>query len=365
MPATPPDARDLLILGADAAGAIAALSAARRGLSVCLVEGDEPDDDGLDWIAPSGLKLCAELGLQPQSCDAQPFERLTLLSSDGQRRIELLKPELGGWLVERRKLTAALTKAACAAGAVPEPCAFRLQCHESGLSVETAAGERRTGRLALIAGPRYLKPAQAAGALMHARPHATTTCTLLEMTAGSAAPQLVVMPPAQRRGPCAFWVSTGRTARLRIFGSANPAEAETELARVLRACETAGLPLPLPKFAPAQYPLPAGDALDVESNVGKAVLLIGLAGGFISATSFESFTTAARSAVLAVEIAAQALKAAVPQDELSGYDAAWRAELADSLRPLHTDLALLNPLLFNNEQMAMRLARAMLLGQPF
>ena len=110
---------------------------------------------------------------------------------------------------------------------------------------------------------------------------------------------------------------------------------------------------------------PGGAALDMDTHVGKRCLLIGDAGGFAAAFSNETVYPAMRSGWIAAETALRALHAPVLQDELASFSVAWRTDMADYLRMPNTDLSLLVPLVFNNEQMSRRVARAFLLGQPF
>lgn len=103
----------------------------------------------------------------------------------------------------------------------------------------------------------------------------------------------------------------------------------------------------------------------METHVGKRCVLIGEAGGFVSAFSNEAIYPCMSSGWTAADAAVRALQAPVLQDELLSFSSAWRAELADYLRLPNTDLALLMPLVFNNPQMSARVARAFLLGQGF
>jgi flavin-dependent dehydrogenase len=109
----------------------------------------------------------------------------------------------------------------------------------------------------------------------------------------------------------------------------------------------------------------AGAALDFESHVGKRCLLVGDAGGFVSAFSNEGLYPALRSGWRAAEVAAAALRAPLLQDELAGFGNVWRSDLAEYLRMPNTDLGLLLPMVFTNAQMSRRIARAFFLGQAF
>jgi len=108
--------------------------------------------------------------------------------------------------------------------------------------------------------------------------------------------------------------------------------------------------------------VPRGAALDAETHVGKHTLVIGDAGGFIGAVNHEGLYGAIRSAFLGADTCADALASAHPQDVLMEYDARWRRELADYLRPPNSDMRFLLPLVFSNKPMAERVARSFVLG---
>jgi flavin-dependent dehydrogenase len=108
---------------------------------------------------------------------------------------------------------------------------------------------------------------------------------------------------------------------------------------------------------------PASVALDMDSHVGKNALVIGDAGGFVSAASNEGVYPAMWSAQLAVEVAQNALESKCPQDELMTFDSTWRMQMADYLRSPHTDIQFLLPLIFTNQPMADRMGAAFFHGE--
>jgi flavin-dependent dehydrogenase len=107
---------------------------------------------------------------------------------------------------------------------------------------------------------------------------------------------------------------------------------------------------------------PAGVALDMESHVGKHTLVIGDAGGFISAVSNEGIYPAMWSARIAAEVADKALYSIHSQDELMSFDSLWRMRMADYLRSPHTDVQFLLPLVFTNQPMTDRMGAAFFMG---
>jgi flavin-dependent dehydrogenase len=108
--------------------------------------------------------------------------------------------------------------------------------------------------------------------------------------------------------------------------------------------------------------LPRGAALDAETHVGKNTLVIGDAGGYVSAVSLEGLYGAIRSAFVGADACADALASSHPQDVLMEFDARWRGELVEYLRPPNSDMRFLLPLVFSNKRMAERVAQAFILG---
>jgi hypothetical protein len=107
--------------------------------------------------------------------------------------------------------------------------------------------------------------------------------------------------------------------------------------------------------------LPLAGALSREP-IAKQTLLIGSAGGFISAWGGEIFPGVA-SAVAAAAVAKKALRETHLQDALQPYRSKWRTALGEYLRPLEQDLPLLMPLVYRTPAIGRRLAEAILLGQ--
>lgn len=101
---------DLAVVGAGPAGAAAALSAARRGLTVALFEPRTGDDKPCgEGIMPSGVRALAELGLGGILRAGQPLERVGYVLASG-RELEIELPE-PGVAIERPPLARALSAA--------------------------------------------------------------------------------------------------------------------------------------------------------------------------------------------------------------------------------------------------------------
>ena len=108
---------------------------------------------------------------------------------------------------------------------------------------------------------------------------------------------------------------------------------------------------------------PASLALDLDTHVGKHSLVIGDAGGFVSAASNEGIYPAMWSAQIAADVLLTALASRQSQDELMAFDSAWRMKMADYLRSPNTDHQFLLPLIFSNQPMADRMGAAFFSGE--
>ena len=112
------------------------------------------------------------------------------------------------------------------------------------------------------------------------------------------------------------------------------------------------------------FPDPAGLALKCRSLVSRCAVLVGDAGGFVSARSGEGIFPAMLSAKIAAELVSGGLKQGNLADKLQGYDAAWRAELGSYLTPPGPQLLFMLGMLYSDPRITTRLARAFLFGEP-
>ncbi|NLX57989.1 MAG: NAD(P)/FAD-dependent oxidoreductase [Phycisphaerae bacterium] len=110
---------------------------------------------------------------------------------------------------------------------------------------------------------------------------------------------------------------------------------------------------------------PAGGAIEDEGHVGKRTLLIGDAGGFVSAATGEGIYPAMRSARVAATCLTAALKADHPQDALMQFKFDWRQDFAEYIQMPNANLAFLLPLVYENAELCRRLARCYLFGENF
>ncbi len=125
----------------------------------------------------------------------------------------------------------------------------------------------------------------------------------------------------------------------------------------------------LPKKATSGKPrrgiLPAAGAIEYEGHVGKGVLLIGDAGGFVSSASGEGIYPAMLSARTAAGCIDDALAGGRGQDALLEFKIVWRRDFAEYIQMPNANLALLLPLIYDNPELCNRLARCFLFGENF
>lgn len=365
----PDDIHDILIAGAGPAGSATAICAAQRGLRVLLIDREAfPRERACaGWIGPAGVALAEECGLTRKAAEAAELRGLTLWSWDLKKHATVSGDELRGWLVDRASFDQALLGVALKGGA------------EARFSSQIAAVELRDDRVVATLNDKstvearvlvVADGAQSTTARLANLPAPGThgelpICLFVQATTDEPADRLDVVLGAAREGRIVTRAQTGRQVRLSLITRSNVETARSELASVCAAARDAGLFPAAAEIRPVGRPSPAGVALDLESHVGKRTLLVGDAGGFVAAFSNEGIYPAMRSGCLAAETIAAALKASVFQDELANFSNVWRQALADHLRMPNTDLSLLLPLVFGNEQMSQRVARAFLLGQPF
>lgn len=363
------DAFDLLIIGAGPAGTAAALRAHQFDASTCLIDrADFPRDKACaGWMGPAAVALCTSLGLSAKDVSAEPFTGLTLHSWNLREQVRIDDPDLQGWLIERHTLDATLLDHARQGGTQTRlgaaPTAVELG--EDRVTVHMPDGKVLNGRVLLIGDGASSPTAVMAHVPAAAQSMISAQCGLVTFPADGQGGALSVAIGASRAGQVATIVHHGKTGRLSMFMRDADGALREQLNAFLQTAIERGLIPSRNLSEPIFGRIPAGAALEMDAHVGKRCLLIGDAGGFVSAFSNEGLYPAMRSGVIAAEVALAALEAPVVQDALATYGPTWRAELADYLRMPNTDLSLLMPLVFNNAQMSRRVARAFLLGQQF
>lgn len=363
------DLYDLVIVGGGPAGAAAAFHAVQDRASVLVLERDQfpRARGGVGWIGPAGVALCHEMKLSEKQAGAAKFSGVRLHSWDLKKTADVRDPELSGWTINRAAFEDAVLKRAVAAGA---------QAVHGGEVIAVSLGEQQVGlrltedrrvfaKVVLIADGVSSDVCRLANIVPAARSPHMSTYAFVEYESDKAASSLDIVLGSGRAGLLATVTRYGKSIRLAVSARVDRDTLDQHFRSFRQIAIDGGL---APRGAPEQ-PMhalsPAGVALDMDTHVGKRCLLTGDAGGFVAAFSQEGVYPAMRSGWIAAETALRAINAELCQDELATFGPAWRSELADYLRMPNTDLSLLTPLVFNNEQMSLRVARAFLLGQPF
>lgn len=360
---------ELVIVGAGPAGCAAALAARRAGVSVQMIDrATFPRAKSCaGWIGPKGVALCEALEIKPATVGAVVFSDLRLHSWDFKKSATVQDPELSGWLVDRRKFDDALVTLAKKAGAkISQGCwATELKIGESFVAMRLNTGGELRAKIVLIADGADSPTARLAQLPDFPSGDVLPAIAIASLTEKKAPSGVDIVIGGQRALQVATIVRAGGETRITIMTRDRTRAAHEQLEELLAAATAAGVIADGRKASSDVGRAVAGAALDLETHVGKRSLLIGDAGGFVASFSNEGIYPAMKSGVIAGEVAAGAVKARVPQDELATFGARWRAELADYLRMPNIDLSLLLPLVFNNAQMSRRIARAFLLGQSF
>lgn len=357
---------DVGVVGGGVAGATAALVAARLGCSVALIHGRESTHEPArkNWIGPVGISLLTETGLTAPALQAADFSGMRLFSADFKRMCSVDDAELTGWIVDPMMLTRELQRCADDTKQVTRV---------SGNVVEIMQSERHrslrcdddtalAARILIIADGAESPASTLAG--VGRGTVSTAKMVVASLGAHCGKPGISVVLGAGEQQTATI-LSDDSCAYVCIPVREPTAAAHSQLQDFCKSAAEAGV---APKAAPSDVqiiPCVAGMALDREAHVGKGCAIVGAAGGFAAAFSNEEIYPAMKSGRIVAEVAARALKATVPQDELATFSSVWRSELADYLRMPNTDLNLLLPLVFGNPQMSRRVARAFLLGQKF
>ncbi len=365
----------MAVLGATAAGYVSAITLAKKGRDVILLDGPTSAVESplADWIPFDTFGICPALRAVRSAATEAPFRRMQFHSPRLDRQAAYGSRSVAGFVLHSRKLRVALDSAARRAGVgrlrLAEPPGIDLQ--EGGVVV---TGKRQTrARLLLIAQD---SPAEAMARL-----------SLSDRSAPAGGLSLcgldVAITPAQRRKlggdlhvvaraagrRLGVYFAAGGSLHVRIiFGSRDvaPRAGGEALSLLVAGLQEAGLltgKLNLARAAVAMWHPPGGVALDLETHLAKRTLLIGTAGGFASALTGQTLDPSVRSAMVAADVADRALKSQRPQELLAEYKSLWRDELADRIRPPGTSVRMLLPMVLSNQAITDRFARAFLYGE--
>jgi len=374
---------DVVIVGAGPAGASAARFLAGAGATVVLIDGARfpRPKPCAGWLSHKAVRTYGFIDAARRNVKATPFRRLTFHSPDFSLEARYGGRTHAGHIVLRDKFDAALVRAARQAGAktVLGKKVTAVETGERQAVAVLAGGRRLVGRILVGADGVHSSVARATGL----RPQWGDDHLVVTLSK-------TISLTARQKEAC-FGTSTIHVA-LGFGGSAGYAWAfpgvrhasigigvrgrQAGCLKELYAAWVDGLRGKgmLPKGADLSSPtgaaVPAGAAVEFENHVGKRTVLIGDAGGFASAASGEGIYPAIVSADVASECILKALAAeggktegTTCQDELLRFRTRWRRRMAPHLQMPNVNVTFLLPLIFTNQEICDRFARAFLFGE--
>lgn len=363
---------DVTIVGAGPAGATAALLLAKKGHDVLLLDREKfPRRVACSgWVSARVEKLLADEGIKIKSLLTRPFHEVALHNGDFSKSAKPAFKEPPGFLVDRMAFDNALVEAAVARDAhfVAPLLVESIKLKESSVVVRAADGREFESRLLVLASGRGTPlvqsvgfPTQAGGTPMWS---SQVSAAPPSGSAGAEVKVSVVLG-LDGGGSFGFCCVTAERVTIDINWLGERRDAGPAFAKLCRGAFERGVaPVDL-SAATGKAPwfrTPAAVALDMDSHVRKHTLLIGDAGGFLSAVSNEGIYPGMWSARIAAGVVSAALSSKHSQDALMTFDSAWRVEMAEHMRSPHTDIRFLLPLIFSNQPMADRMAAAFFLG---
>ena len=373
---------DCLVVGAGPAGAAAAFLLADHGASVALVDAARfpRPKPCAGWLSALAVRHFPFLDTIRRNVRAVPFRRLVFHSPDLQATARYSSRSHLGYIVSRKRFDAALVRLAAGAGA--ETFLGRkvvaVQAAERNVTVTLASGRRLVGRLLVGADGAAGIVARSLGLRDRWENHQVVACLAKDV------------PLTRKQSADGF---QGAIHVALGFGGASgyawafPGAGAVNVGIGVRATEAGRLQSlydawvqglrdkrMLPKGANAAGPagavIPAGAAIEFDNHVGKRTVLVGDAGGFASAATGEGIYPGIWSASIAARSIREALaadrgekKGTTCQDALLAFRSEWRCEMASYLQMPNVNLAFLLPLIFTNQEIADRFARAFLFGE--
>ena len=376
-----PTAHDIAVLGATPAGYVAALTLAGRGHSAAVVDCPaSPTESPLaDWMPAELLKTCPALKAVAAAGADGPFRAVQFHSSDLAREAVFRQRTHAGLFLRRARLIRAFEARARKAGVriVRSRRPVRPELDEGFVTLDTKP--RLRAGLLLVAQGGPAEAIAGLGLATRAAPPVRMTVWGIDVPSRGRptddALHVIAFEEFDRLG---MFFRAGDVLHVRIVSTrrAHPAprgreasdgavgaNALGDLIARLQQAELLPGKLNLGKSTAAAWAPPGGAALEMESHLAKRTLLIGTAGGFASAMSGQTIDPSVRSALVAAEVAGEALASDGVQEALADYKKRWREPLADRIRPPGTTLRMLMPMVLSNKAMTARFATALLRGE--
>jgi len=380
-----PKAYDIAILGATAAGYVAAITLAKKGRQVVVLAapGSRTESPLADWLPADVVKACPALRLAKAAGTDAPFKQFWVHSDAFDRQAVCRFRSPAGFVFRSAQLLKTLAAKADRAGV--DRARFKdppeIAPHEREVSVRARAAGTGSARRAprefrasilLIAQGRPADVVARLSLPVRHPPRGRLTVSGLDvpLTAAGArrklGPGLHIVASGRGDGMGMFFLVRGCVHLRVIWSDPSGVNGADELAHLVSRLQAASLlpaKLRLSSASAAMWRPPGGVALDLETHLAKRTLMIGTAGGFASAMTGQTVDPSVRSALAAADVAHRALRSPRPQDILAEYKNHWRDELADRIRPPGSSMGMLMPMVLSNQAMTRRFARAFLYGE--
>jgi geranylgeranyl reductase family protein len=369
---------DALVCGGGPSGSTAALELARAGLTTILCDRQRfpREKTCAGWVNARAFSGFDFLKGKAEELSERAFSELVFLSPNLGQRISYRAEEPQGYLVSRQRFDHSLVRMAVEAGAtlVEGAGVTELWLGEDSVLVVLEDGRRYQSRFVVgadgvattVGRLSGLNPGFADEELVVAvEQEFRASRELMEELGGGRGRILVVLAYDYIPGygwifPRRETVSVGVGARMSRVS--NIRETHRKFVADLRS---GGL---LPDDGEVRPPrsglLPAGAALKVKKRAEGRVLLVGDAGGFVAAVSGEGIYPGMCSGRLAAESIAWGCAQGSEAEVAPRYEAAVREKLTRYLEMPALELSLVMDLLFRDQRVADKLARAFLFGEP-
>ncbi len=362
---------DVLIVGAGPAGATAAIRLASQERSVKLIDAAQFPRSApcAGWLGSKTKELLNDLDIKIPAKLTHAFKNVTFHSADLSKTARPNFETAPGILVDRNDFDLALIKQARSAGAKlaeGQPVA-ELQIDEDSVTATLADHGTVTAKLLILATGRSTHLFDRIG-LAGGPP--TTGYWAAEVRVDKLplkkTPTVDIVLGLDRSGAFGVVVAVGDRLVINVHCPGQKSDVIPTLISLCRQLDDADL-------VPGNYThnaaratvhmTPAAAALGMDTHVAKRTLIVGDAGGFVSAASGEGIYPAMWSARIAAEVINDAIDAPSPQDVLMQFNTRWRTEMAEYLQPPNTDLQYLLPLIFSNQPMTDRMGAAFFSGE--
>lgn len=362
---------DVLIVGAGPAGAAAAIRLASQERSVKLIDAAKfpRQVPCAGWLSSRTNDLLDDLGVKIPAKMSHAFKEVTFHSADFTKTAKPSFENAPGMLVDRNEFDHALVKKAKSSGAdfSEKHSVSELQIDEESVTAIITDQQPITGKLLILATGRSTKLFDRIG--LAGGPPTTgfwAAEVRVDKLPSKKTPSVDIVLGLDRAGAFGVVVTVGDSLVINVQCPGQKSDAIPTLISLCRQLHDH-------KMVPGDYThdaarasvmmTPAAAALGMDTHVAKRTLIVGDAGGFVSAASGEGIYPAMWSGRIAADVVNEALDAPSPQDVLMQFNTRWRTEMAEYLQPPNTDLQYLLPLIFSNQPMADRMGAAFFSGE--